>query len=181
VSDPGPDRAPRQAPRWGEYATPEEVAALRGPDAAPPAPVPVPIAEAPPPTGAPRPGPPPAGHAPAWDRPITVGLLVFGLIQVVSSIPLFLDFADSLSTWLTAYTGGSAAVPSSADAGGVVLLVLDVVLYAGALLLSLERMRRGRRAFWVPLVAGIAATIAQTVVILVVTAPVLAVAVQNQG
>ncbi|HXR43153.1 MAG TPA: DUF6264 family protein, partial [Pseudolysinimonas sp.] len=73
----------RQPPRWGEYATPEEVAALNPELAARPEPA-APVA----PPSAPAVTVPRRG----WDAPLTIGLLVIGAWNVIGSIPSYLDF-----------------------------------------------------------------------------------------
>src|ERR1700709_1761648 len=87
----------RPAPLYGEYATPAEVAAARGPlpdsdVALDPAPAPV----RQPTSAVARPSTAPVSR---WDRPITIALLAAGVVNVASSVPLYLDFAYSLRTF----------------------------------------------------------------------------------
>jgi hypothetical protein len=180
VSDPTPhegDRPRRQAPRWGEYATPEEVAEIRGPDAdALPMPPDLRPHDAPPaPSGSPLPGPPPGGsigpgaaprtaEAPRWDAPITVGLLALGLVNLLNSIPGDLDFAAYLKAVFAASGFGTLDVPESARIAGIIALVIDILLLLAATVLSLARIRARRRAFWVPLAAGGISIVCLTVI-----------------
>jgi hypothetical protein len=172
TADPEPAAEPprRQAPRYGEYATPEEVAALRGPDAEPLVP-PTPQA-APPPAGAPIPGAPPAGHRrPAtWDAILTLALLAFGAFNIVQSAIGYLDLPSFLHDVLQAGGYGDIDVPASVRPWGYVLIAVDVVVYLGGIWLSVHRIRRGRVAVWVPLVAAVAAATIGAIVILTVLA-----------
>jgi hypothetical protein len=178
VSDEDPPR--RQAPRYGEYATPEEVAALRGPDAEPLVP---PHAIAPP-TGAPIPGPVPEGQRrPAtWDAILTLGLLAFGAFNIVQSAIGYLDLPSFLQAVLQAGGYGDIDVPNSIQPWGYALIAIDVVVYLGGIWLSVHRIRRGRVAVWVPLVAAVAAATIGAILILAVLAGSGTLAVlQNQG
>jgi len=191
VSDAAPDPADaerdaelrrRQAPLYGEYATPEEVAAIRGPDAPPL--VPVEPTPPPPPAGHPVPGPPPPGQRrPAgWDGIVTIGLLAFGAYNVLSGIVSFLDLRGFMAqaAQQTGITGFRA--PAGIEALGYAIIVAWVVLYVLAIVWAMRRLRSGRVAFWVPLVIGTSAVIGTALVLAIVfyasgATPVL----QNQG
>ena len=180
--DPEAERRRRQAPLYGEYATPEEVAALRGPDAEPL--VPVEPASPPPPTGAPRPGLPPAGHvrAAGWDGVVTVGLLAYGAVNVVQGLVEFLHFPAFLSGFATAAGMSDVHVPASAQGWGDVLIVAWVLIFLAGAFWAIRRLRRGRIAFWVPLVAGAVASLVFAIAIGSVLGSSLPLPVlQNQG
>lgn len=170
-ADAGPDadaeRRRRQAPRYGEYATPEEVAALRGPDAAPP---PLTLDAVPPPAGRPLPGPPPPGHtrAAGWDGIATIALLAFGAYNVVSGIVSFLDMRSFLAQVARSAGVDGFTAPASAQAVGYALIVVWVLLYGVAIAWVMQRLRRGRVAFWVPLLIGFAAVLIATIACMVV-------------
>jgi hypothetical protein len=151
-------RARRQAPRYGEYASPEEVAALRGPDAAPPAP-PAPLA---PPTTRPLPGPPPAGlsRAAGWDRIFTIGLLAYGAWNVVSSIIAFLDMRTVVAESARMLVAGDVHMPGWVQGVAYGVIALYAALFAAAVIWSRHRLRHGRIAFWVPLGVGVVGLIA---------------------
>lgn len=160
--------AGRPAPQYGEYATPEEVAALRGAgsDARVAAPHP------PHPSPSPSPTPVPAVEGPrgsAWrraDRPITIALIAFGVLNLIQYAGPLLDF----EYFLEVATNDTFADPidfgDAARIGGIVLFVvcLALVLFSG--LIAVVLLRRGRVAFWVPLTAG-ALTLVAGVVALV--------------
>lgn len=171
--EPGPEQRSeaepnrRQAPRWGEYATPEELAELRGPDAAPPAPTPLA-----PPNGRPIPGPPPAGRtrAAGWDLVFTIALLAFGAFTVAQNIVGYLDLPATVAQELKSVGYGDVTVPASIRSWGYLLIAVDVLLLVGAAWLSLRRIRRGRMAFWVPIAAGAASGVIGAIVIVAVLA-----------
>ena len=159
----------RPAPRWGEYASPEELARLRAeqglPEPATAEPEPVAI-----------PGEPaaaegaPARPAPRWDGPVTVGLLVLGLWNVIGTIPALLDFGPVFVEAAKLWGVADLEVGEAAFIGGRVLLGIWVVVMAAAIAGSWWRLRRGRTAFWVPLAGAAVAYLAMMIVMAVVLA-----------
>ena len=152
----------RPAPRYGEYATPDEVAALRGETMSPP-PVTAPGA------------PPSAAREPArgstWrrlDRPITVALLAFGVLNLLQYAGALLDFEYFLEVATEGTILDDVDFTDAARVGGVVLFVvsLALVLVSGAIAVLL--LRRGRVAFWVPLVAGALSILGWVAVLVVI-------------
>jgi hypothetical protein len=133
----------RPAPQYGEYATPEEVAALRGTPVEP-APVAAPPVVRPPrPSGARR-----------YDRPATIALLLFGLINLLQYAGPLMDFANTLDRYLIGTPYDAIDFGEAARIGGLVLLGILTVLLVAAVACSYLLLRRGRVAFWVPLTAG---------------------------
>jgi len=195
TADPRGDAADeRPRPRYGEYATPEEVAEARGPlppdpaDATDPisrlaAPIERPVslrglqAGGPPrQTRPPRPTPPPRPR-PAGARPprpgnnlITVLLLVFGIWNTVSSIPSYLDFGPVLSQGVQLAGYGSVEFGAIAHTAGIVLLVVSFLLLIAAVGVSLRLIRDGRRSIWVPVAAGILYFVVSLVVMTIIVA-----------
>lgn len=117
-------------------------------------------AEAPPAPGAASALPADAQAAPAWDRPVTLALLVLGIFGVILSIQLQSGITQSIAIiheqeGIGAYTPVSA-VSTIVMIGGVVQIILWL-LAAG---LSLLQIRRRRRAFWIPIVVGVLSAIA---------------------
>ncbi|WP_210506872.1 DUF6264 family protein [Naasia sp. SYSU D00057] len=144
------------APRYGEYApVPPELPEV--PAAAEPQPEPVADTA---PAAAGRRGP-------TWDRVLTIGLLVLGVLNVLSSIPQFLRLPETLDEAYALQGFGDFTADSLASAVGVGINVVNVLLLLGAVALSVARLRAGRIAFWVPVVAGVLAVIA-TIVLLAV-------------
>ena len=162
----------RPAPRYGEYATPEEVAAARGPLPVEPT-DPVSRLAAPIPTAAPprRMLPStPAPHPRRANNLITTLLLVFGIWNTVSSIPSYLDFGAALSQGLELLGYGTVSFGEVAHTAGIVLLAVSLLVLVAAVGLSLRLMRDGRRSVWVPLAAGALFVIASVVVTTVIVA-----------
>lgn len=135
----------RPRPQYGEYATPEEQAArIRQP-------LPVP-----PPVAPPAPAPVEAKRARATggrivDRAVAIGLLVYGLLSMVSAIPATLNPAPMLE--MLGLDAGELGV-TSAGAWGV---AAAIVLAGGWLLTAwatLTAHRRGWILFWIPLAGG---------------------------
>ena len=148
----GADRRP--APQYGEYATPEEVAALRGIPTSPPAVAPDPRPAAP---------PVPAARGSAWrraDRPVTILLIVFGVLNLVQYAGALLDFDYFLEIATKDTFVESIDFAVAARIGGVVLFAVCLALVLASGAIAVHRLRRGRVAFWVPLVAGAVSVLA---------------------
>ncbi|MDQ0613490.1 hypothetical protein QF046_001131 [Microbacterium sp. W4I4] len=136
-------------PQYGEYATPEEQRAQAGlpplgSDAVASAPVP------------PQPDvAPPAGRRAG--RMITVMLLGIGLVNVLTSIPGFLDLSATFDQTLKMLgLEGSFSNFAAAKTWGAVALVVMMAGYAATAWLSVHRIRRNRSSWWVPLVGFLA-------------------------
>ena len=163
---------PRPAPQYGEYATPEEVAKLRGTQS-PPEPqtrAPEPVRR-PAPLSTPRSAERPTSRSTArpierprraWDVPLTVGLLALGFLLTVQSIEGFLNFGSTVAQSV-AQAGLDLEFGQEADAAGIILLFIHFALLLTALGVSVALIRAHRLAFWVPLTAGALATLADIV------------------
>jgi hypothetical protein len=173
MSDPGS----RPRPRYGEYATPEEQrAAIKAPEKNPhyvppeqqshialPAPVP---ADDGPRSTAPRTGERPASAgAPALlrhpvDRVITAMLLVLGLYNVITMLVGRGATADQIDSVYHSMglTGGYTVTALTGTVVDVVAIA-SLVLWVAAAGLSSWAVLRGRTAFWIPLAAGILASL----------------------
>lgn len=186
---PAEPNSPRPLPRYGEYATPEEVAEARGPLPAEPtdpvsrlaAPIttpdsaraaraktgPVPVRPSPPP----RPGLPlGVRHPRPGNNLITVLLLVFGIWNTVTSIPSYLDFGAVMSQAVELAGYGTVTFGAIAHTAGIVLLVISLLLLIAAVGVSLRLIRNGRRSIWVPVAAAALSLVAFIVVMSVVVA-----------
>lgn len=156
-------------PQYGEYATPEEQRARRGlppVDAADAASVPAP--KAPDPAMPPQPA---ASGAPARPvgRLITFLLLGFGLFNVLSSIPQFLNMSETLSGSMELLgLDGEFTSYAAARTWGTVAVVILVIGYAVTVWLSLRRLRAGRSSWWVPLVGFVVTMLLVSVCISIV-------------
>lgn len=157
-------------PQYGEYATPEEVAAARGPLPKVPAePVPVGADRALSAAGGGSAGPLPSTGPRQANNLITVLLLVFGIWNTVTAIPSYLDLGSTLSQGLEAAGYGSVTFGTAARTAGIVLLVFSFLVLIAAVVVSLRLIRRGRRSIWVPVAAAgvflLGAIVAMTVVV----------------
>jgi uncharacterized membrane protein YhaH (DUF805 family) len=175
MSDTPETPASRPAPQYGEYATPEEVARITGR----PVPGSEPAPASPPPAPAERardwPSEDQASRPPLrWDPPVTIALLLVGLWNVISAIPSFWNLDRDLAQSFAAMPSDLGVDLSDVQLGeptllvGRILLGVWVVLFLISLGVSVSRLRARRRAFWIPIVAGVVAMIAVVVAITVI-------------
>ncbi|MFF0909919.1 DUF6264 family protein [Microbacterium sp. HMH0099] len=155
------DIDPRPRPQYGEYATPEEQQArIQRPEVtealeagqAPQPEKPAPVASAASPAA-------PLGRGARIDRGVTFGLLIYGLITVITTIPQLLDFPTTAET-LAERMGATDTSFTNLGAGFVLGAVAAAIYGIGWLAtaaLTWRRLKRGRISFWVPL-AGFAVT-----------------------
>jgi hypothetical protein len=100
------------------------------------------------------------------DAAVTVGLLAAGALNVLLSLGSYLDLSTSLSRAFQlmgiadAYTTTSSTGPV-----GVAILVVTVAVYVATAAISVRLIRRGRIAFWVPLVGAVVATLVSAVLV----------------
>lgn len=153
-----------QRPQYGELATPEEQRRAAG---LPPVAEPSPAAGQPPIASS-----APAETAPARSHPVdrfvTIGLLAYGLVNVVVSGLSYLDPTRVMSETLAAL--GVDGEFTNIAQGRLWGTIAAVVLFAGWAItaaLSIRRLRRGKLTWWVPLV-GAVATIALASICIVV-------------
>lgn len=162
-----PDSRPR--PQYGEYATPEEQAArIRQPDATDalsagqalesPAAAPrwggTTAAQAAPRTTA-QATPAPQGRWRLADRVLTVGLLAYGLVNIVFRVPTLFSFEGFGNEVFDLV--GIADPFTNVAAGNLWGAIAATVLMVGWVLTaawSWLRLRRGKISFWVPLVGA---------------------------
>ncbi|HWH97521.1 MAG TPA: DUF6264 family protein [Pseudolysinimonas sp.] len=146
---------PRPVPRYGEYATPEEVAALRGTD------LPARAISEPPPTVR-------RSTLRRLDRPITIALIAFGVLNLLQYASVLLDFEAFLEVATKGTPAESIDFTEIARIGGVVLFVLCLALVLASAAVAVFLLRRRRVAFWVPLVGGALSVVAWVAVLLVI-------------
>ena len=142
----------RPRPQYGEYASPEEQRArIQRPE----------VTESLEAGVAPAPEASEASAAavtpgPLVDRIVTFGLLTFGFVNVVLGIAQRLDF-PAFANGMARSFGVSVSYTAS-TAGFLWSTVASVILGVGFLItawLTWRRLRRGRIAFWVPLVGAV--------------------------
>ncbi|TPW75788.1 DUF6264 family protein [Schumannella soli] len=181
--------APR--PAYGEYASPEELREILGPDhpllrdvtdaLTPPAAAPAASATAAPtpdwtPSGAatgapaystasPQPGAKPAAKPrPRWDLPITVGLLVFGAFNVVSALTSRDLYPQRFEQVFQIMGVGDFTATGAAVAGANWDAGLQLAILVVTIAVVALVVRRLRIVFWIPLVGGALASIASMIV-----------------
>lgn len=174
----------RPKPQYGEYATPQEQAKAKGltpPPAshyAPPLnPTSVPSPNIPSPSVplanvTPTPyGVPTARTTPAaprrWDLVLSVGLLAYGLLNVIAGFVQFSDLGQLINEIYAAQGIGKFTPTSLSSSLGIVVNLVNVVLWIGALLVTVRLLRRGKLAFYLPLIAGALASIVAAVCMVV--------------
>lgn len=129
-------------------------------------------------TTGPYPGHPYAGHpvapgakpAPYWNQPITLVLILIGLVGALLSISTLGSVPLSMQALYTSEKLGTYHPP--ADLSAIILAgqILQGILWAVSLVISLMLMARGRLSFYVPLIAGVAAAIALMTFVVVIIA-----------
>ena len=166
--------SPRPAPQYGEYATPEEQrAAIREPapsfaydDAAPAVPRPVaPPQQSTRPMHATTRAAQPTRRA---DRVITLILLAYGLVTVISAVAQLWHFADFAQTWMrVAGIAGEFTNIAQGDLWGRIGAALLVLGWLATAIVSLRVLSRGRISWWIPLVGAIVTYTALTACLMV--------------
>ena len=156
----------RPRPQYGEYATPEEQRArIRQPDMTrlletgqdPDA-----LGGAVPPDSPSRAGKPAGSSLRRGrfaDRVATIALLVYGLVNVVTTIPAILDYDSYVGAVLQVL--GIEGEISDLSAARPWAIAAVLVLAIGWMLtawVSWRRLARERLTWWIPLVAGLAFT-----------------------
>lgn len=166
----------RPRPQFGEYATPEEQRArIQRPEvtealdagvAPQPAPTPKPARAAQPAAAG---FPVPTTRGARVDRIVTFGLLFYGLFSVVTTIIQLLNFPEYAETGSRML--GVEATFTNLSAGyvwGAAAAAVYGIGWLATAVLTWRRLKRGRLAFWIPLVgfvvtaliAGICVTVA---------------------
>ena len=103
--------------------------------------------------------------APSWDRVVTIALLVLGVLNVLTGIPQMLRLGETLDATYAAQGFGDYTSLGLASAIGVAVNVVNVLLLVTAAAVAVRRLRAGRIAFWIPLVAGVVSLVVTIVLI----------------
>ena len=89
------------------------------------------------------------------DRVIALGLLAYGLWSVITSVLAFLDPSSLIASMMQMLgITGSFSNYEQAKVWGMVAAILLIVGWVATAAWTLQRLRRGKRAWWVPLVGG---------------------------
>ncbi|MFT3799565.1 DUF6264 family protein [Microbacterium sp.] len=155
----------RPRPQYGEYATPEEQrAAIRAPADHEELTAASGYAAAHPP----RPTTTAARPSRTADRIITIALLAYGLVTVLSTVPQIWDFTDFAKTWME--LAGIDATFTNTAQGDLWGRIGAIVFAAGWVLtavVSWRSLRARRLTWWIPLVGAIVTFMAMTVCLVV--------------
>lgn len=148
---PPEDRRPR--PQFGELAP--EGWSWQPPEQEHPA-------QHPPPSAA---GPPPAPRGvPRWDRPVTLILLILGLLGATFAASVLIALPDAVQLLYTQQNLGTY-VPAASVAPLLTLgMVLQGLIWLATAGVSVWFLVRGRRAFYVPLIGAAVSLVALFVV-----------------
>ncbi|WP_334146772.1 DUF6264 family protein [Microbacterium sp.] len=143
-----------QRPQYGELATPEEqrrAAGLPPLGEIPPVPpmmqlsAPEPVAQAPNP-----------GRSRPVDRFVTIGLLAYGLVNVVITGLSYLDLPTVMNESMKILgIDGEFSNFAQGKLWGTIAAALLVIGWALTAALAIKRLRRGKVAWWVPLVGAV--------------------------
>ena len=113
----------------------------------------------------------PARTAPIWDAPITVGLLLVGVVNTVQTVAQARQLRMALDQVYAARGIGRYTQAGLATGIGWAIVVTSVASLVLAIGFAVPRIRDHRLAFWIPLVAGAASAV---VTIVLVAAAILA-------
>lgn len=156
-----------QRPQYGEFATPEEQRRLAGLP-----PLDAAVAPAAEPRSAVTSAPAEKPVQPRrWDRVITIALLAYGLISVITTGISYLDLPTVMNeTMKIMGIPGEFTNFAQGRLWGTIAAVVLVIGWVVTAWLSLRRLRTGKLTWWVPVV-GAAATM--IVVGICVTVPMM--------
>jgi Family of unknown function (DUF6264) len=102
------------------------------------------------------------------DRVATIALLVYGLVNVVTSIPSMIDYGSYVSTVLELLgVNGELADPAAGRPWGVAAALVLALGWLLTAYVSWRSLARGRVTWWIPLVAGIVFTFITGVLLMV--------------
>jgi len=86
------------------------------------------------------------------DRIVTVALLAYGLFSVLTGIPQYLNLAGIANqSFVAAGIPGEFTSTAQSDALGVTAAFILAIGFALTAWIAVRRLRRGRAAWWVPL------------------------------
>jgi hypothetical protein len=115
-----------------------------------------------------RPGPAAPGTAPGWDRPVTLSLLIFGLLATFWTIASLGSMTTVLQTFYTEADLGRYSPAPLVESLVIAGSISQVVIWVTATVISVMLLIRSRRAFYVPLVGGVVAFVAVFAVMMII-------------
>ncbi len=113
----------------------------------------------------------PTRVAPIWDAPITVGLLLVGVVNTIQTVAQARELPVALDQVYAARGISRYTQVGLATGIGWVIVVTSIASLVAAIAFAVPRIRDHRPAFWIPLLAGAASAF---VTIVLVAAAILA-------
>ncbi|TFC05963.1 hypothetical protein E3O42_02175 [Cryobacterium adonitolivorans] len=110
------------------------------------------------------------GTAPAWDRPLTVSLLVLGLLGAYFTISMLGSLPQALAMLYSQAELGAYTVTESVTATITASSIGQGLVWVAAAISAILLLLRGRRAFYVPLIGGVVAFVLLVAAVAVVLA-----------
>jgi hypothetical protein len=108
--------------------------------------------------------------APPWDLVVTVGLLVFGVINVTQTVSIARDLHPLLDSVFAQEGLGPYTNDAAARVAGWIVIAVNVLCLVLAIGFAVPRLRVHRTAFWIPLIAAAVCIVVTTVVIVAAAA-----------
>ena len=102
------------------------------------------------------------------DRIVTVALLAYGLVNLVTTFPALLDYGSYADTIFTLMgVDVELSDPAAGRPFGIAAALVLAIGWAITALVSWWSLRRGRRTWWIPVVGAIVFTVASGILMLV--------------
>jgi len=89
------------------------------------------------------------------DRFVTIFLLAFGLVYVISGVPGYFTLAETIQNMFDQLGAGAYTPTELTSVVGGLIVVSQSILWIAATVWSFSRLRQGRLAFWIPLAGGV--------------------------
>jgi hypothetical protein len=146
----------KPAPRYGEYATPHEQAQAMG-SSAPIVPTDAASSQVGSGWGGAKVGPSTRSAPRRWDLILTAVILAYATLNVVSQLFLNSSLSMVIKDFYQLQGIGEYTPTPLADTLSVVLNGVTAALYVVTVVLTVRQLRRGRVAFYIPIIGGVIA------------------------
>lgn len=98
-----------------------------------------------------------------FDLVVTVGLLVYGFLNVVSGLFQYADLGAYLDELYGMFGVGDYVETGMERAIGIAIVAANVISFALVAWFSVRTLRAHKIAFWIPIVGGVVATVASAI------------------
>lgn len=105
---------------------------------------------------------------PYWNRPVTVTLLMVGLLGMLYSVGTLIELPQSIQAYYAMQGLGTYTAPSYVASVTLVGEILQVLIWLASVVVSVRLIRHQRLSFYVPLLAGVLAAIVLVAITLAV-------------